>query len=58
MLISDLLNIDPEVEFLTDKKSMIDGMNIFNLMVDKRLRVDIATMREINENNGSMFQMD
>ena len=54
--ISELLGIDPDVELFTDNKSMIDAINTTNLMVDKRLRVDIAALREMNENNEVCFK--
>ena len=54
--ISELLGVDPEFELFTDKKNMIDAINTTNLMVDKRLRVDIAALREMNENNEVCFK--
>ena len=40
----------------TDNKSLIDSINTTNLAQDKRLRVDLAALREINDNNDVDFK--
>ena len=39
-----------KVILFTDSKSLFDAVNTSNLMLDKRLRVDIAALRELSDN--------
>ena len=43
------------VEMYTDNRSLYDAIHTTNLMVDKRLRVDIASLREMFENEEVSF---
>ena len=43
------------VEMYTDSKSLFDAIHTTNLMIDKRMRVDIASLREMYENNEVSF---
>ena len=38
-----------EMDLFTDKKSLFDAINMTNAILDKRLRVDIAALREMHE---------
>ena len=44
-----------EVDLYTDNKSLYDAINTINVMLDKRLRVDIASLREMSENGDVSF---
>ena len=51
--ISELLNDGKRLEIVlyTDSKSIFDAVNTTNLLVDRRLRVDTDSLREIIEGN-------
>jgi ribonuclease HI len=44
-----------DIDMYTDSKSMYDAIHTSNMMLDKRLRVDIAALREMNDNNEVFF---
>ena len=44
-----------EVDLYTDNKSLYDAINTTNVMLDRRLRVDIASLREMSENGEVSF---
>ena len=44
------------ITLYTDNKSLNDSINTTNLAQDKRLRVDLAALREINDNNDVDFK--
>ena len=44
-----------EIELYTDNKSLFDAVHTTSAMLDKRMRVDIASLREMNENNEVSF---
>ena len=50
-VISEFLNDGKRLEIVlyTDSKSMFDAVNTANLVVDRKLRVDIASFCEMNE---------
>ena len=45
-----------EVFLYTDNKSLYDSMNTSNLMIDKRLRVDISSLREMHDKGEVNFR--
>lgn len=47
---------DIKVTLFTDSKSMFDAVHTTNLMDDKRLRVDIAALREMNNQQEVVFR--
>ena len=50
-MISELLTDGKRLEIIlyTDSKSVLEADNTTNLLVDRRLRVDTASLREMNE---------
>ena len=51
-VLNELLEtVDLKIELQTDSKSMFDAVHTTNLMLDKRLRVDIASLREMHNKN-------
>ena len=44
-----------QIELYTDNKSLFDAINTTNMMLDRRMRVDIAALREMSENNEVSF---
>ena len=47
---------DIKVTLFTDSKSMFDAVHTTNLMDDRRLRVDIAALREMNDKQEVVFR--
>ena len=45
-----------EIDLITDNKSLYDAVHTSNLLLDKRLRVDIAALREMVEKNEVNFK--
>ena len=45
-----------EIDMFTDNKSLYDSMHTSNLVTDKRLRVDIFALREMQENGEVNFR--
>ena len=54
--LSEIVDADLEVTLYTDNKSLIDAINTTNLTTDKRLRVDLAALREMFENDEVKFK--
>ena len=44
-----------QIDYYTDSKSMFDAVHTTNLLLDKRMRVDVASLRELSENNEVTF---
>ena len=44
-----------QIQLYTDNRSLLDAINTTNSMLDKRMRVDIASLREMSENNEVSF---
>ena len=44
------------IDMYTDNKSLYDSMSTSNLMLDKRLRVDISALREMHDNGEVNFR--
>jgi hypothetical protein len=47
--------VDICINMYTDNKSLYDAVNTSNLVLDKRLRVDISALREMNDNGEVHF---
>ena len=54
--IAELLSYDPQVTLFTDNKSLFDATSTTNLVSDKRLRVDLAALREMSDRNEVKFR--
>ena len=52
---TEILGRDLDINLYTDNKSLFDAINTTNVMLDKRMRVDIASLREMSENNEVSF---
>ena len=57
-IISELFNFKKRMDIVLfiDSKSLFDAINTTNLLIDKRLRVDVSALREMNENNEVEFR--
>ena len=52
----ELLNQERlQIDLYTDNRSLFDAVNTTNAMLDKRMRVDIAALREMSEKNEVKF---
>ena len=52
----DMFEREFGVVLCTDNQSLVDSINTTNLSTDKRLRVDLAALREAHENNEVHFK--
>ena len=49
------LNLPMSIDLVTDCKSLLDSVTATNLVSDRRLRVDIAALRQMVENGEDNF---
>ena len=56
MFLSDILGQEISVTLYTDNKSLTDAINTTNLVQDRRLRVDLASLREMNDDGEVNFK--